>query len=134
MPSTDAYLRSDIQSDEDALSAANDLLSLPTPPTAIYTTFSRLTFALLRTAQMRGVRIPDQLSLVATDETPWGALIEGGITTVVQPTEAIAEAAVQAVLDKIENRRNDQIHQAQTTVLAPKLIVRGTTSKPESLR
>ena len=130
----DVYLRNNIQSDEDALLAADELLSMPTPPTAIYTTFSKLTFALLRTARMRGVHIPDQLSLVATDETPWGALIEGGVTTVVQPTEAIAEAAIKAVMANIESRRNGQPHHASTTVLTPTLIVRGTTSKPETSR
>lgn len=80
-----------------------ELLNLPDPPTALFTGNNLLTVGTLRAIQQRGLRIPDDIALVAFDEVDWMSLVQPGLTVVAQPTYQLGKIAAELLLQRIEN-------------------------------
>jgi LacI family transcriptional regulator len=76
----------------------------------------------------RGVRIPDDMSLVSFDDIPLFSLYGAGITAVAQPLAAVAET----VAGLIESRLSQEgpLHAPQTIRLGCDILLRGSTRKP----
>jgi LacI family transcriptional regulator len=113
----------------DGHAAALRLLTLPERPTAIFATNNHLALGLFRAIGEQGLSIPGDLSVVAVDELPWAGLVRPGVTVVTQPSEAIAEAAVATLLERIpESKSGVRAFEAKSTLLQPALVVRGSTA------
>ncbi|MGO9909279.1 MAG: LacI family DNA-binding transcriptional regulator [Solirubrobacteraceae bacterium] len=74
-----------------------------------------------------GVRVHEQLSVVGFDDIPLAAMVTPPLTTVSLPTVQAGEAAVEVLLDRLQNAGA-----AQPTArkLPATLVVRGTTGPP----
>jgi LacI family transcriptional regulator len=72
----------------------------------------------------RGLRIPEDISIVGFDDIPQAALVRPALTTVRQPLEQMGGVATQMLIDLIQNpeKRIERIE------LPTELIVRGSTS------
>lgn len=115
--------------------AARRLLTQLDPPTAIFATNNHLALGLLRAVMDAGVRVPDDLSVIVVDELPWPGLMRPQVTVVTQPSEAIAEAAVSSLIDRIGKGRNAAERAAPRSItLAPGLVAGGSTSAPRGGR
>jgi len=83
---------------EEGLIAGRVLLASPNPPTAIIAQSDLLALGVIRAAEERGIRVPDQLSVVGFD----GVRIEGAapyeLTTLVQPAVEKGRAAGEAIV------------------------------------
>ena len=55
---------------EGGFAGANELLDLPKPPTAVFAGSDQQAFGVYEAARQRGLRIPDDLSVVGFDELP----------------------------------------------------------------
>lgn len=106
------------------------LLDRAERPTAILATNNHLTLGLLRAVTDRALAIPDALSVIAVDDLPFSAIMRPGLTVVMQPSVAIAEAAISGLLDRIGDRAPEDGTRA--VVLEPRLAVRGSTAAPPS--
>jgi LacI family transcriptional regulator len=62
------------------------LLALPQPPDGIVVANNPMTVGAIRAVKEAGVRVPDELSLIGFDETPWATIVEPSLTTVGLPT------------------------------------------------
>lgn len=71
----------------------------------------------------RGLRVPEDVSLVGFDDLPEAAHFVPGLTTVRQDFQLLGRMAIEYITSLIDNRET-AIHQR---VLQPKLIVRGST-------
>ena len=84
---------------EEGLIAGRELLASDAPPTAVIAQSDLLALGVIRAAQERGIRVPEQLSVVGFD----GVRIEGAapyeLTTLVQPAVEKGRAAGDAVVD-----------------------------------
>jgi LacI family transcriptional regulator len=69
----------------DGIIAANHLLALTPPPTAIVCASDELAIGALVTALGAGLRVPDDLAITGFDDTPTSALTNPTLTTVHQP-------------------------------------------------
>src|SRR5215210_4967452 len=69
---------------EPSREAAQALLSLPTPPTAVFAANDVSALATLEVATERGFRVPAELSVVGFDNIPESALSRPSLTTVQQ--------------------------------------------------
>jgi LacI family transcriptional regulator len=87
------------------LNAALALLALPRPPTAIYAASDKLALGVLRGAHVRGVRVPEELSVVGFDDIPMAAYAAPSLTTVRQPVEQMAKMAVETALELVGEKR-----------------------------
>ncbi len=110
--------------------AANRLMSLAEPPTAIFVASDEMAFAVARAAKGRGIRIPTDLSLVGFDDVSRAALFEPELTTVRQSVSEMARQAVTLLMDRIENIDRPVVHLEIPT----ELVERSSTAPPRMLQ
>ncbi|MBD1589451.1 LacI family DNA-binding transcriptional regulator [Pseudomonas typographi] len=81
--------------------------------------------ALAATLALRelGVRLFDDIGLVALDDLQWYPLVGTGITALAQPTQAIGEQAFQCLLQRLQGERCPP----RDLSLEAQLIIRGST-------
>lgn len=77
----------------------------------------------IRAARARGLRVPEDLSVVGYDDSPLIAFTDPPLTTVRQPVQALCQAAVSALLTEIGGGRAPRTE----LLFEPELIVRGST-------
>lgn len=75
--------------------AAEQLLNLADPPTAIFASSDDMAAGVLNIAHQRGIRVPDQLSIAGFDDTDLASLVWPTLTTMCQPIRAMAEKAAE---------------------------------------
>jgi LacI family transcriptional regulator len=103
--------------------AAEALLSLPEPPTAIFAFNDNVAIGALNAARARGLRIPADLSIVGFDDTAQATIIRPQLTTVRQPLAELGRTGVSLLTRLIEGQRLDALRMELSTTL----VVRDTT-------
>ena len=117
-------------SEEDAFAAALLLLSQEDPPTALLCFSDVMANGVVRAAESRGLRVPDDLSVVGFDDSPLAARVRPSLTTVRQPVAEKGHAAAAALTAAIEQSRSGAKVRARHTVLNTTLVVRESTAPP----
>jgi LacI family transcriptional regulator len=105
---------------------ARQLLDLVPPPTALFCTNNLMTVGALQTLGERGIRIPQDLSLVGYDDMEWWTLTHPPLTTVGQPVYELGREAMRLLLAQIEARRR----RPQRVILKPELLTRESCGPP----
>jgi LacI family transcriptional regulator len=95
------YLISGDSGDDAAQQAFLKLLALPKPPAALVVGNNRMTIGVMRGAREAGMKIPDDLALVAFDDFEWADLFHPRLTVIAQPTQKMGEQALQLVLSRL---------------------------------
>ena len=103
---------------EPALAAADALLRLPDPPTAIFAASDEQAMGVYEAARRRGRRVPDDLSVVGFDDLPTAGWMSPPLTTVRQPLAEMAALAVRMLLSGDSRRAAE---------LPTTLVVRAST-------
>ena len=103
--------------------AAEHLLSLADPVTAIIASSDQMAAATLDLALERGMRVPQDLSVISFDNTPKALFSQPPLTAIDQPIAATAARAAELL---IAAKRGDMLPTTPTIVPA-ELIVRGST-------
>jgi LacI family transcriptional regulator, galactose operon repressor len=109
-----------------AVQAAATLLDLPEPPTAIFAFNDSIAFGALRAARDRGLRVPEDLSVVGFDDIEPSILVTPALTTVRQPLGEMGRTAVNVLVRLLERRASEAPH----IELATRLVVRESTAPP----
>ena len=112
----------------DALAVIDALLAESDPPTAIFAFNDLLAAGALNRLDDAGVTVPRDVSLVGFDNTFISALRHLSLTTVNQPTLAMARLAVDTLMRRLSDGSDKPVHHT----LQPELVVRGTTGPPRS--
>ncbi len=79
-------------------SAAETLLALEHPPSAIFAANDDMAAGVLRVAYRRGLRVPGQLSVAGFDDSALARQLYPALTTIRQPLAAMAERAVLSLV------------------------------------
>jgi LacI family transcriptional regulator, galactose operon repressor len=111
---------------ESGRAAASRLLSLEDPPTAIFAFNDEMAVGAMRVAEQRGLRLPEELSIVGFDDLEKAEIVTPALTTVRQPLAEMGRMAVSLLTRLVE----DQPIEAMRVELATKLIVRDSTAPP----
>ena len=111
--------------EETGYAAARALMTLPVPPTALFTGNNLLTVGALKALRALDLQIPRDVSLVGHDELPWMALLAPGITVSAQPIYEMGKQAVEMLLARI---RGDA-QPVREVRLNPTLIVRQSCAR-----
>ena len=111
------------------LSAAERLLALPCPPTAIFACNDDMAAAAVSVAHRLGLTVPGDLSVAGFDDTALATTIWPELSTVRQPIAEMAEAAVEMLLREIQRRRNGGRRQESERVLTHDLIIRESSGR-----
>ncbi|HEU5088450.1 MAG TPA: substrate-binding domain-containing protein, partial [Roseiflexaceae bacterium] len=99
---------------------ANTLLALPDPPTAIFASNDEMAFGAMEAIRNRGLRIPDDISIVGFDDIPQAASVYPPLTTVRQPLADMGRVATRMLLQLVD----DLNAPAEPVLLPTELIVR----------
>jgi LacI family transcriptional regulator len=83
---------------ESGVAAAEKLLSLDDPPTAIFAANDDTAAGVMRAAAERGLRIPQDLSICGFDDQPMARQIWPALTTVRQPSSEMGRIAAEQLL------------------------------------
>jgi len=80
-------------------------------------------------ARIQGVDVPQQLSIVGVEDSPFSRQAWPNLTTAQQPNATIAERATGLLIDTIRNKRD-----VESEGFYPQLIVRDSTCPAPSKR
>lgn len=103
------------------------LLQRPDRPTALIAGGATITPAVLRAVHELGVRIPQDLALIAYDDTDVTALHTPPLTVVARDVYAIGAQAARLLLDRLD--ANAAPSRRKTITIPTTLIVRGSTGE-----
>jgi LacI family transcriptional regulator len=101
-----------------------ELLDLPEPPTAIFAGSDQQALGVYEAARQRGLRIPQDLSVVGFDDLPTMRWVSPPLTTVRQPLADMGRVAAEMLCDLIDGVPL----RSQRVELATELIVRESTA------
>jgi LacI family transcriptional regulator len=107
-----------------------ELLSLPDRPTAIFAGSDQQAFGVYEAARQRGLRIPQDLSVVGFDDLPVARWASPPLTSVRQPLAEMGRTAAQMLGDLIE----DVPLRSNRVELATELIIRESAAPAEDAR
>ena len=107
---------------ESGRQAAEELLSMDDPPTAIFAANNVLGEATLRVIRKRGLSIPGDISLGIFDDVPWAALTAPSITAVAQPAFRLGYLGAEQLIARLEDEGTPT--PPARVVLEPELIIR----------
>jgi DNA-binding LacI/PurR family transcriptional regulator len=93
-------------------------------PTAVFAANNELAEQAWRVLRRRGLKIPEDVSLVGFDDVPWMEMVEPHITVVDQPTLELGRAAARLLLRRLHG---GPALAPEIEVLQPRLVVRGST-------
>jgi LacI family transcriptional regulator len=125
-PVPDGYVRTGRFSYEHGIVGGVALLDLPDPPTAVFAGSDETALGVIEAARSRGLRVPEDLSVVGFDDTPVARLAAPPLTTVRQPLREMGAVAVRTALRLAAGERVDSHH----VELATELVVRQSTAGP----
>jgi len=106
--------------------AAEALLALPHPPTAIFACSDAMAIGVLRVARRRGLSVPEDLSVVGFDDVEIARVAMPELTTVRQPLREVGRQAISLLFRQIEGRPLS----AHRVELSARLVVRASTAPP----
>ena len=111
---------------EGGFACGGDLLGLAGRPTAIFAGSDQQALGVYEAARQRGLRVPQDLSVVGFDDLPVARWVSPPLTTVRQPLAEMGRAAAQVLGDLIGGV---PLH-SRRVELATELIVRESTAAP----
>lgn len=97
----------------------------PTRPTAAFAAAGLLNLEVLAGLRQAGLRIPDDVSVVGFDDSPWDPLLDPPLTTVASSAERLGALAVELLVAAI-----DVPAVPRETRIPVELAIRSSTSPP----
>ena len=107
-----------------ALEAANRLLDLRLPPTAICCYDDMTALGVMRAVYARGLRVPEDISMTGFDDLFFAACLHPPLTTVRQPMRRMGQMAVENLLRLMSGEKSVPQIRVETD-----LIVRDSTAR-----
>jgi LacI family transcriptional regulator len=123
MPDPRLELESDFRV-KGGVQAANALLDLEDPPTAIFAFNDMLAIGAMQAARQRGVAVPEELSVIGFDDTFEASIVTPTLTTVRQPLAEMGRMAVALLVRLLHSQRIEALH----VELGTKLVARESTA------
>ncbi|MFS0853220.1 LacI family DNA-binding transcriptional regulator [Microbacterium sp. 179-I 3D4 NHS] len=105
-----------------------DLITGEPAVTAIIASDSVIAIQAFLAIRELGLRIPDDISLVAFDNAPWTSVTDPGITVISQPERELGALAARLLIERIEGEGGP----ARRHTLPQQLIERGSVGPPRA--
>ncbi|WP_433518701.1 LacI family DNA-binding transcriptional regulator [Nonomuraea sp. CA-143628] len=124
VPVPPAYVQTGRFHYHDGMVTGAAVLDLAQAPTAIFAANDEMALGVMEAARARGLRIPEDLSVVGFDDTQLAPMASPPLTTVRQPLREMGGVALRTALRLAAGEKIDSHH----VELATELIVRGSTA------
>jgi GntR family transcriptional regulator of arabinose operon len=117
-PESSLLLPTDYDPDTTEETFVSEVLQRPNRPTAIVAGGSLLALRVMTVARQLGLRLPEDLSVVAYDDPDFVQLAHPALTTIRQPLEAMATAAARSIVGT----------ELGYQLFDPELVIRGSSA------
>ena len=107
---------------------AMELLRETELPTAVITGYDQMAYGAMRAFAERGIRVPEDISVVGHSSALPDESCPMSLTTVMKPVEQMGVTAVSILKDAMENPKT---HVIQDVTLQSRLVVRNSTCPPK---
>lgn len=109
---------------ESGFTGCNALLDLAEPPTALFAASDQMAMGAVEALRRRGLRVPEDMSVVGFDDLPEVRWSAPPLTTVRQPLAEMGKLAVRTILKLTRGEELD----SPRVELATELVVRSSTA------
>jgi DNA-binding LacI/PurR family transcriptional regulator len=109
--------------------AMEKLLDLPDPPTAVFCYNDMTALGVLRSVHTRGMRVPEDVSLIGFDDVFFVSYTQPQLTTVRQPMRRMGWMAMESLLKLMSGQPS-----GEAVKVPAELIVRESTAAPRVCR
>jgi LacI family transcriptional regulator len=113
---------------ESGFAGGASLLDADEPPTAIFASSDQMALGVHEAVRQRGLRVPDDVSVVGFDDLPEVRWSSPPLTTVRQPLSEMGQLAARTVLRLAAGERIESLR----VELATDLVVRDSTAPPRA--
>lgn len=110
---------------QSGVDAARVLLASVKRPTAIFAANDEMAFGVMNVADEMGIRIPEDLSVVGFDGTPYSTFVIPSLSTIIRQTDEMARLGTQKLLAMIN--QGDEAAGHFETMVSPKFLPREST-------
>jgi LacI family transcriptional regulator len=110
---------------ESGVEAAKKLLSRERQPTAIFAANDEMAFGVMHVAHEMGLKIPDDLSLVGFDGTPFSSFVIPALSTIRRQTNQMARLGTQKLIAVIDE--GPDAARGFETMVSPQFVPRKST-------
>jgi LacI family transcriptional regulator len=110
---------------EEGVTAVKQLMSLPTPPDAIFCGNDTTALSAMIYLRDKGIRIPQDIGIVGFSNEPYSRVVSPSISTIAQPGFEMGQKAAELIIRKIENKERTY----QTIILPTELIIRDSSNR-----
>jgi LacI family transcriptional regulator len=101
---------------------AEELLALPSRPSALFVLNNLMAVGALEAIHARKLRIPEDVALIGFDDLPWAEALDPPLTVVRQPAYEVGRSAAELLLKRLGDPKRPETH----LKLLPKLIIRSS--------
>lgn len=112
----------DLWEPQEGYDAAKKVLQQPVLPTALLCMNDRIAFGAYQAVQERGLKIPDDISVISFDNDELALYLRPGLTTVALPHVEMGKVAIQRLLGKLPE---------ETSLVTMPLKSRGSLAGPK---
>lgn len=113
----------------DGYRMAREILAMDPRPTAIFAANNFIAFGVMRALREAGLRVPEDMSIVAFDDVPAAWVGDPFLTVVDQPAYEIGQRAAELMLSRLEGSTSGA---GREVVLPSELIVRRSSGPPRA--
>lgn len=123
----------DLQAAKESL---RPVLELPVPPTAAFFINCGTAITVLKALLLSGIKVPEQVSLIAFDDIAFSALTTPGLTTVRQPVDEMGSYAAELLLDAMDGQQSPgrALPANRTIIFTPTLVHRESCAPPRAFK
>ncbi len=128
LPFHESYVAPGRFTSGDGYTAAQQLLNLTPPPTAIFAANDLSALGAMEAIREHGLRIPDDISLVGFDDVPQAPIVYPKLTTIRQPLHQMGHEGARLILEQLA----DPLMDIRRVTLDTELIIRDSCAPPRA--
>ena len=103
-----------------------ELMNIENPPTSVFVTNYEMTLGSIIAINEKGIKIPDELSIIGFDNLEMARIVNPPLSIVAQPTEEIGKTAAEIMLKRL---KGDIEHFPEIISLKTNLMVKKSVKK-----
>ena len=113
---------------KDGIKPVKELLNLKYPPDSIFAMNDRLAISAMYVANKRGLRIPDDISIIGFDDEPYSIYLKPSLSSVSKPAYGMGMLSARILLKKLSRKPSD-VNEFRHEVFKSELITRSSSKK-----
>ncbi|CAM3676678.1 HTH-type transcriptional repressor PurR [Vibrio aerogenes CECT 7868] len=125
LPTNDDWILEGNFECDTAVLAADKIIAMDEKPTAIFCFNDTMALGLMSRLQQRGIKIPDDMSVIGYDNIEISEYFSPPLTTIHQPKRRVGKNAFEILLERIKNKE----HERRIFEMHPEIVARDTVKK-----